>query len=207
MSRTLKLVLLAAIVETTLVALAVIVWRWDTVAALPPHARTRPIIGAFAMLSFPAWLGLASWVIAYKMARPGLTTAPDTRRYNETTYMAMAAFAVGVQAWTLGTVLGVVPKGEISIRAIEALTGVFMIVAGNFAAKTSPPTGPGAPDPAVYARGALRIGWISVAAGFVVLVASITVAIKPMIWIIFAAAASCAIATWLQRRAMRRKPA
>ncbi len=53
----------------------------------------------------------------------------------------------------------------------------------------------------------LRIGWAGVAAGLVILVAAITVAIDQMVWVIFAATGLYAATAVLQLRAMRRKPA
>ncbi len=53
----------------------------------------------------------------------------------------------------------------------------------------------------------LRIGWVGVAAGLVILVAAITVAFDQMIWIIFAACIAYLLAAVLQRRALHRKPA
>lgn len=204
MTRTLKLVLIAAVVEMMLVAIAVAAWRWQ---ALPDAPSGRWFMGTFAAFFMPLWLALGSSVAANKMARPGLTAAPDTRRYNEITLMASAALAVGVQAWMAGSILGIIPKDSIQIRAIEALTGVFFLVAGNFAAKTSPPTGARAPDAAVWTRGMLRIGWAGVAAGLVIIVAAITVAIDQMVWVIFGATGLYAATAVLQQRAMRRKPA
>jgi len=210
MSRTLKLVLLAAVLEMTLVAVGVAVWRWDALANLDTLSRAalrRTLVGTFGLAFFPAWLALGAWLAAWKMARPGPRMASDTRRYHDVTLMAAAAFAVGVQAWTAGLVLGVIPHNGFGLRLVEALSGVFFVVAGNFAAKTSPPIGPGAPDPAVWARGMLRVGWVGVAAGLVIVIAAITVAINQMLWIIFAATVVYAAASVLQRRAMRPKPA
>ena len=208
MSRTLKLVLAAAVAEMTLVALALAAWRLQplgwSLEALAPTVRGRFLLATFMPAFFPAWLGPGSWLAVRKMARPGLTTAPDTRRYNQVTLMAAAAFAVGVQAWGVGSILGIIPKDGVQIRIIEALSGVFLIVAGNFAAKTSPPTGERAPDPAAWARGMLRVGWVGVAAGLVILVAAITVALDQMIWIIFTATIVYVLAAVLQRRALHR---
>jgi hypothetical protein len=204
MSRTLKLVLTAAVVQMLLLAIAVAAWRWQALADAPTG---RWLLGTFAAFFMPVWLAMGAWVEARKMARPGLTAAPDTRRYNEITLMAAAALSVGVQAWMAGSIVGFIPKDSIQIRAIEALTGVFFMVVGNFAAKTSPPTGPRAPDPAVWTRGMLRIGWAGVAAGLVILVAAITVDIDQMVWAIFGVTGLFATAVLLQQRAMRRKPA
>jgi hypothetical protein len=204
MSRTLKLVLTAAVVEMLLLAIAVAVWRWQGFADAPDG---RWFLGTFGAFFMPLWLAMGAWLEARKMARPGLTAAPDTRRYNEITLMAAAALAVGVQAWMAGSIVGFIPKDSIQIRAIEALTGVFFMVVGNFAAKTSPPTGPRAPDAAVWTRGMLRIGWAGVAAGLVILVAAITVDIDQMVWAIFGVTGLFATAVLLQQRAMRRKPA
>lgn len=204
MSRTLKLVLTAAVVEMLLLAIAVAVWRWQGVADAPDG---RWFLGTFGAFFMPAWLAMGAWLTARKMARPGLTAAPDTRRYNEITLMAAAALAVGVQAWMAGSIVGFIPKDSIQIRAIEALTGVFFMVVGNFAAKTSPPTGPRAPDAAVWTRGMLRIGWAGVVAGLVILIAAITVDIDQMVWAIFGVTGLYATAALIQQRAMRRKPA
>jgi hypothetical protein len=211
MSRTLKLVLLAAILEMSAVALAVAAWRFQALGwsleSLAAPERGRFLAGTLMLAFLPVWLALGAGFTARKMAKPGLKAAPDTRRYNEITLMAAAAFAVGVQAWGVGSVLGVIPKGEAQLRAIEALSGVFLMVAGNFLAKTSPPTGPRAPDPAAWTRGMLRIGWTGVAAGLVIVVAAITVAIDRMIWVIFTACGGYVLASVLQYRAMRQKPA
>jgi len=207
MSRTLKLVLIAAVIEMTLVGIAIAALRWQALPAPGAPLSSRWLIGTLGPFFMPAWVALGSWLEARKMALPGMKAAPDTRRYNEVTLMAAAAFAVGVQAWLAGSVLGIIPKDGIQIRALEALTGVFFMVAGNFAAKTSPPTGERAPDPAVWTRGMLRIGWAGVAAGLIILVAAITVAIDRLAWVIFATIAVYAATAVLQHRAMRRRPA
>lgn len=211
MSRTLKLVLIAAVLEMTLVALGVGAWRLDAIGwsleALPESGRGRFLIGTLMPGFFPAWLALGSWLAARKCARPGLKAAPDARRFNEITLMAAAAFAVGVQAWGVGSILGLIPKDGVQIRAIEALTGVFLMVAGNFGAKTSPPTGERAPDPAVWARAMLRVGWVGVAAGLVIVIAAITVDLDNMMWVIAAATLAYVASVLLQRRALHRKAA
>ena len=211
MSRTLKLVLIVAVIEMTLVAVGVAAWRLNAIGwsleSLPQPGRGRFLVGTLMLGFFPAWLALFSWFAARKMARPGLKAAPDTRRFNEITLMAAAAFAVGVQAWGVGSILGLIPKDGVQLRAIEALTGIFLMVAANFGAKTSPPTGDHAPDPAMWARGMLRVGWVGVAAGLVILIAAMTVALDLMMWVIATATLVYVAASLLQRRAMHRKPA
>jgi hypothetical protein len=204
MSRTLKLVLLAAILEMFVVAIAAAAWHWDAIAsATDPQVRNKMLFSTGMFAFFPACLVFGSW-LTWKIARSGFPVAPDTRRYNEITLMAAAALAAGTQAWAVAAVLGFIPKGGFGFRLIEALTGVFFMVAGNFVAKTSPPTGEHAPDPAAWTRGMLRIGWVGVAAGLAIIVASITVAIDQMIWVIFIASAAYLLVSVLQHRAMRR---
>ena len=210
MSRTLKLVMLAALVEMSAVALGVGVWRWNAVgdlAALSPAQRGRWWTGTLGMGFFPVWVALGALQWSRHCRRAGLRMAADTLRHQEITWIAAVALAVGVQAWLAGTMLGLVPEKAIGVRLVEALTGVFIMVAGNFAAKTSPPTGESAPDPAAWTRGMMRIGWSCVIAGLIILVASITVAINQMVWIIFAATGANAAVTVWQRRAMHRRPA
>jgi hypothetical protein len=210
MNRTLKLVVLAAVIEMSAVALGVGVWRWNTtgdLAALTEAQRGRWWIGTLMMGFFPAWVGMGCWLWTRHLRRSGLRIAPDARRHQQVTWFAAVALAVGVQAWLAAMMLGLMPKGEVGVRLVEALAGVFIMVAANFGAKTSPPTGAGAPDAAAWTRGMLRIGWAGVIAGLTIVVASITVAINQMVWIIFAAsAANIAFAVW-QGRAMRRRPA
>jgi hypothetical protein len=210
MGRTLQLVVLVALIEMSAVALGVGVWRWNALgdlSVLTAAQRGRWWTGTLMMGFFPAWVALGAWIWTRQRRRSGLRFADDTRRHQQVTWLAAVALAVGVQLWLAGTMLGLVPKAQIGVRLVEALAGVFIMVAANFGAKTSPPTGAGAPDPAAWTRGMLRIGWAGVVAGLVIVVASITVAISQMVWIIFAAcAANIAFAVW-QGRAMRRRPA
>lgn len=210
MSRTLKLVLLLALAEMTLLALGVGAWRWSHVgdlAALTEAQRGRWWTGTLGMFFFPVWVGGGSWLQARKLNQRGLVLAADSRRFTELTWMATLALAAAVQAWMAGMMLGFVPQREVGIRIVEALTGVFFMVIGNFQAKTSPPSGARAPDPAAWTRGMLRIGWLGVTAGFAILVAAIVAPIDTMIWVIFTATLSYAGAALWQRRAMHRKPA
>lgn len=210
MSRTLQIVLLVALLEMSAVALGVGVWRWNAVgdlSALSPAQRGRWWTGTLMMGFFPAWVALGAWIWSRQRRRSGLRFAADSRRHHEVTWLAAVALAVGVQLWLAGTMLGLVPRAAMGVRLVEALAGVFIMVAANFAAKTSPPTGARAPDPAAWTRGMLRIGWAGVIAGLTIVVASITVDINQMVWIIFAATgANGAFAVW-QQRAMRRRPA
>lgn len=210
MSRTLKLVVIAAVAEMILVALGVGAWRWNMVgdlAALTTDQRGRWWTGTLLMFFFPIWVTLGCWLAARKMNRPGLEMAADTRRHSDITWLSAVALAIGVQAWLAGGMLGIIPKNAAGVRLVEALAGVFMMVAANFAAKNSPPKGALAPPAAAWTRGMMRIGWAGVAAGLVVVVAAITVAIDRMVWIIIAATlANAGIAFW-QVRAMYRQPA
>lgn len=210
MSRTLKLVVLIGLLEMIAVALGVGAWRWNAVGdlgALTAAQRGRWWTGTLLMGFFPVWVMLGAWLQARHMGRSKLRMAADMRRHSEITLLAAVALAVGVQLWLGGMMLGLVPERAIGVRLVEALAGVFIMVAGNFGAKTSPPTGDNAPDPAVWTRGMLRIGWASVIAGLVIVIASITVAINLMVWIIFAATgANAAFAVWQGRAVRRSRP-
>lgn len=208
MSRMLKWTLVAAAVEMTLVAAAVSLARWQALPAHAPDGAFRMFwIVSGSMAFFPAWLSAGAWLTVRKMSRRGLLHAQDTLRHGEITLMGAAAMAVGVQAWLGGTMLGVVPEKAIGIRLVEALTGVFIMVAGNFAAKTSPPTGERAPDAAAWTRGMLRIGWFGVAAGLIIVVAAIVAPIGVMVWVILGSTATYAFATVWQSRIIHRRPA
>lgn len=209
MSRMLKLVLLAAFLEMALVTLGAAAWQWASLAGADNLrvARARLLLTPM-MAFFPACLGFAVWLTTRQLAQYGRDMPPDTRRYNEITLVATAAIAVGVQAWGACTLLGLLPDNdEVGLRLVEALTGVFFMVTANFAAKTSPPTGKWAPDPAAWTRGMLRVGWVGVAMGLIIIICAATVAVQHMVWIVLAATAVYAGTAIVQHRAMYRKPA
>lgn len=203
LSRTVKWILVAAVVWMLLPPAVVLAAKWGTLQAQPPMLLVAVSVMAF----FPVWISLGSYMALRKLNRRGLTVDPATQRYHEITLLAVAALAIGVQLWLAGTMLGFIEKRPSNLRLIEALSGVFIMVAGNFAAKTSPPKGERAPDPAVWARGMLRIGWCGVVAGFVVLVTAIVAPIDAMPWVIIAVVATYALAAIWQQRNMHRKPA
>lgn len=208
MGRTVRLVLLVALLEMSAVALGVGVWRWHAVgdlAVLSAGQRGRWWTGTLMMGFFPAWVALGAWIMSRAHRHSGLRFAEDAQRHQQITFVTAIALAVGAQLWVGGIMLGLIPKAALGVRFIEALAGVFIMVAGNFGAKISPPTGDRAPDPAAWTRGMLRIGWAGVITGLVIVVASMTVAISQMVWIILAAsAANASFAVW-QGRAMRRR--
>jgi len=211
MSRTVQLIVLAALLEMTALALGVGVWRWNTVgdlAALTSAQRGGWWTGTLSMGFFPLWVALGVVFWFRHRRRSGLQLATDALRHQQITCLAAVALAVGVQAWLAAMMLGLIPQREIGLRLVEALTGVFVMVASNFAAKTSPPTGERAPDPAAWTRAMLRVGWVGVVAGLTIAVAAITVAINHMVWIIFAATfANAAHAYWQRRAIHRSRPA
>jgi hypothetical protein len=186
------------------VAAAVVVTKWP---GLEAAAHSRLLFAGGVMAFFPVWIGAGVLLALRRLKRRGLTVAADSQRYHEITWLALAALAVGVQAWLAGTMLEFVPKQPLSVRLVEALTGVFMIVVGNFAAKQSPPKGARAPDPAAWSRCMLRVGWMGVIAGFVVLIAAVVAPFEVMPWVIIGSAGTYFLAAVWQARAMRRKPA
>lgn len=186
MTRTTRLFVWSLIAAMALVTLGVLAWRADAFAnpgGLTDRERLKLTGNAFALVFLPGWLALGTLFMMRTLARPKLRLADDQRRVAETSLVAASILMVGVYGWVVaGVVLGEPPGRAFGARLVEAIAGVFFIVNANFAAKTSPPQG--WPDPGRWIRGALRTGWVGVAAGLAILAGAIWAPMKSMVWIV-----------------------
>jgi len=179
MNRTTKVILFGAIAEMALLAAALVVWKGWTVSgpdAAYPHGHT-----AFPLVFFPLWLAACSAYLIRRLTsdRPRLS---DSHRRYINTGLAVASLAMvalhGVLAYSFAA--GWTPDRLIFIRVVTVFTGVWMAVQGNNGAKLDPPSGDGAPQPAVWTRTLLRMGWAMALSGVVLVVCGLA-APQPLI--------------------------
>jgi hypothetical protein len=183
-SRTLKLVLLAALAEMALVAAVFIAAHWQAIShlsALDALPRRRLTSSLFGTLFDPIWLALGGVAMGRQLAQRGVRLAPEHRRFYEASFVVGAVFLAVIQAWSaFGLPAAFVSQQGLVPRLTLVFCGVFAAVYGNFSAKVAPPSGPRAPAPAVWIRGMLRNGWAMVLLGLFEVVAAIALPSKQL---------------------------
>jgi hypothetical protein len=169
MNRTVKLLLIAAIAEMTLVGIAALAWKASVMGGLDmAHLHHKfPV----ALLFYPAWLAACSIYLVRRLTsdRPRLS---DSHRQFINTGLAVASIAMAALhgLLTYSFLSGWTPDRPAFLRLVVVITGVWMAMQGNFAAKLDPPSGDGAPRVAVWTRMQLRMGWGMALAGILLIV-------------------------------------
>ena len=165
MSRTCKLIVIAAIVEMALVALAIFAWKSGAFPGLP---APRPIEHPHQFILFfaPVWFALGSVYAARRLASDRPRISDNHRRYLEGSLKAGAALIAATQGFfAYADITGAMIDKELAGRGLAFFLGLWLTIHGNAAAKLDPPSGEGAPSPSVWTRMLLRFGWIMVALG------------------------------------------
>jgi hypothetical protein len=171
MSRKLKLVLYVAIAWMTLVALAVFAWRHGVFPGLPqPTPATR---GRFMVVFLPPWLAVVAIYLGRRLSSDRPRISDSHRRYIERGLPAAAAIFVAMQGlYAYVDVTGAKVDAVLLGRGVIAVSGLWLMIQGNAAAKLDPPSGDGAPPPGVWTRMLLRWGWIMVGMGVATVVSA-----------------------------------
>jgi hypothetical protein len=183
MSRTLKFVIFAAIVEMTLVAAAIIATRHDIpwFGGPDPSAHmgvfrlpnTRPQL--FMLVFPPAWLALAAALIALRFASSRLRISDSHRRQLAGAMQVGTAALVAIQGlFAYIDITGAEMDRPLLARVFTVGVGLWIAILGNGAGKLDPPTGQDAPAPSVWTRAALRYGWMGVLLGICVVICGLT---------------------------------
>ncbi len=208
MSARVRMVLWAAVAGMTLVALAAIVWKWPLLAglgALEDPAARRRVTGQIAVLLLcPLWLG-GGWLLASRRLTRGVPTPSlEHVRWLEAGLMAAALMLAAMQAWTARNfIAGEMIGHGAMIRFVTIFAGALVAVQGNFIGKVGAPRGEGAPKPAVWTRMMLRIGRVMALIGIGIVVAALTLPLRPLFVVTMAAALMLVANSALQRRALR----
>ena len=179
MHRTVKLVVIAAIAWMTFVALGLIAWKgWTT----PGLSAAHPVRYTVFFLFYPIWLALG---VAYLSRRAGSNRprlSDNHRRYVEIGLVAVATTAAALQGLSAFAFLqSHALDMQVVVRLALVFVGAVVTVQGNFAAKLDPPTGESAPNPAVWTRAVLGMGWVMVVLGLAIIVGALTLPVAQML--------------------------
>ncbi len=200
------LIVKAAIVEMTLVALGALLWKWRTGGfdALDPGETRRLTAQAVTMLVHPVWLA-AGWGLAReRLASPRQTPSAEHVRWFETGMMVAGLMLAATQAWTarnfiLDETLG---RGAL-LRGMTIFVGVLTAVQGNFLAKVAPPSGAGAPEAGAWSRTMLGIGWGMTAVGLAVVTCAVALPVPALLPVLLVAVALLMVNSAVQRRRLK----
>lgn len=203
MSRTLKLIVQAAIIEMALVALAIFTWRYGALPWLPAPGPFNPRT-QFMLVFAPAVFVLAVVYAGRRLASDRPRISDSHRRYLEGSMQVGAAMIVAMQGlFAYIDVTGVVMDRELVVRGLAAFVGLSAAIQGNAAAKLDPPSGDGAPAPGVWARTVLRFGWIMVAMGLAIVVSAVALPLPLLLPVMTATAAIGVVLELVYRRMTR----
>jgi hypothetical protein len=165
MSRAFKHVAIAAIIEMTLVALAVFAWRRGLLPWLPAGGPAN-VRAEFILIWAPAWFAVGAVFAGRRLASDRPRISDSHRRFLEGSMRVGAAFIVAIQGFfAYVDVSGATFNRELVVRGAAVFLGLWMTIHGNAAAKIDPPSGDGAPAAGIWTRALLRFGWIMVALG------------------------------------------
>ncbi len=169
MNRTVKLILLGAIAEMTLVGIGALAWKASVMGGLDLAHLHRKFPAA--LLFYPAWLGACSAYLVRRLTSDRPRLSDGHRQFINTGLMAAAlAIAALHGVLTYSFLSGWTPDRPAFVRLLVVFTGVWMAMQGNFAAKLDPPSGDGAPRTAVWTRMLLRMGWGMALSGLLLIV-------------------------------------
>lgn len=185
MNRAVNLFLIAVAIETSVVASGVLAWAISAGLASDDVVR-RPLMLAFLFVFPVTTWGALVWAGRQLVSmRPQL--APDHKRHLQGQLCLYFVVLAGMQAWLANLYVGASPPPldrETFARLTFVFMGVSMAVRGNFAAKISPPTGEGAPDPGAWTRSVLRTGWVMTLLGTVLVVSGIALPVRMMLLVV-----------------------
>ena len=203
MSRTLKLIVQAAIIEMALVALAIFAWRYGALPGLPAPGPLNPRTQVMLVFA-PAVFVLAVVYAGRRLASDRPRISDSHRRYLEGSMQVGAAMIVAMQGlFAYIDVTGVVMDRELVVRGLAAFVGLSAAIQGNAAAKLDPPSGDGAPAPGVWTRTVLRFGWIMVAMGLAIVVSAVALPLPLLLPVMTATAAIGVVLELVYRRMTR----
>jgi hypothetical protein len=162
MNRTLKLMASLAILEMLLLDAALVIFTGADLNGHDPQHRYL-----FQLIFFPAWTMVGVILSARRLARKEPRLSDTHRRYLETSLGAVLIWVAVVHGFIAYTRVEGLAFDQMAFRRIVTVCfGAALMVQGNFAAKLDPPTGAGAPGPAVWTRTLMRFGWAMVLLGF-----------------------------------------
>ena len=141
MSRALKLIVYAAIVEMALVALGVFAWRHGALPWLPAPVAAEPPRSMFMLAYGPTVFAIACVYAGRRLASHRPRISDTHRRYLEGSIKVAAAFIATLQgyfAWL--NVTGSAVNPETLARALVVFGGLWMTFQGNAAATLIEPS-------------------------------------------------------------------
>jgi hypothetical protein len=182
-----RLVTILVVGEMTLVALGALAWKWPLADAF--EAAPRRMFGQVWVLIFgPLWLA-GGWLLAQrKLATATPRPSEDYRQWTETSLIALGVGLAVMQAWVARNFIAEDTLGrEALLRGMTLFIGAMTAAQGNFLAKLAPPTGAGAPEPSVWTRVAMRMGWAMALVGLGVMVCALTLRPPALFFVTLAA--------------------
>ncbi|CAN7153337.1 hypothetical protein [Caulobacter sp. LjRoot300] len=212
MSKLTRLVLAALLVELVVAAIFVPSMRWEVISEnLSGAAGARRLDTVRLAITLAAPLVLAAaWMAMERRLRASDTTlSPPHRGYAEAGLLTAAFFLMAYQGWFanhLGESTVAHAGQEHMLRAGTIFAGLVMAIHGNFAAKTPAPTGPRAPDPAVWTKVKSRSGWVLSLAGLMIAVCAIVLPPPALLFPFALVAVSAITYAAVQNRALRAAP-
>jgi hypothetical protein len=202
MNRTLKLTVTASIAEMTLLAAAVLGWKARTLGGLDPAHLHQPF--PVGLVFFPFWVAVCSLYLYRRLTSDRPRISDSHRRFIEAGLMLVCPLTVALHGWTAYVFLHPAAVAPHAFwRILTAFTGAYTMVHGNFAAKLDPPTGDGAPSPAVWTRTLLRTGWAFTVIGLAIIVCALTLPRVEMLRVLLAVSALGIVAEVGYRRMTR----
>jgi len=202
MNATLKKVLWFLVLAMAAIGAAAVYWRMSH-TGLPLSAKRGPL--ALGLMAFMPVMLAATVVIAdRKLGSDRPRMAEDHRRYFQIGLGSTFLFALAAQAWTALVFVQQAPAGpEVFLRLAAIWAGVSMAMRGNFMAKAGPPSGEGAPDRNRWSPAMLRMGWLLVLWGAVLVVCAVALPFRPLFWVYLATAPVLVLAVANYRRALK----
>lgn len=201
-----SLIVKAAIIEMTLVALGALLWKWRAGGFEPLDAGdARRLVGqAVTLLAYPLWLA-AGWGLARKrLTSARLKPSAEHLRWFETGLIVAALMLVMIQGWTARNLIMDETLGrQAMLRGITIFIGVLTAVQGNFIAKVAPPTGPGAPESGAWSRAMLRIGWGMAAVGLAIVACALSLPTRMLLPVMLVAVTALMMNSLIHRRRLK----
>jgi hypothetical protein len=201
MNRSAHFVLRAMVAAMLLMAPVALAWKWTDNGG--SFLEDRRQLGMSLMLIFiPLFAAFSAGVAARQLASTRPRWSEDHRRHVQGAMLVWFVVLLAAQGWTARLLVAGSPPIDRSffIRAVVLLIGMGAAVRGNFWAKLSPPSGEGAPAPAVWTRTVLTAGWALVALGIVLIIGAFTLPLRPLFYLLLAAAPVLLTVGVFQRR-------
>jgi hypothetical protein len=209
MSRLTNLVLAALLIELFVVATLVPFVQWGAISEnLSGSLGVRRLDTVRLIITFAAPLALAAaWAAtARRLKASDVRLSPPHRSYAEAGLLTVAFFLMAYQGWFashLGENHIAHASREHMLRAATIFAGMVMAIQGNFASKTPAPTGPRAPDPAVWTKVKSRTGWAFSLAGVTIALGAMVLPLNSLFAPFVLAGLSALVYAAVQSRALR----